>query len=108
MGGFMVTSMRKLASGKPGTHSKKVASSTFPQDSETSEWVELLRIPQEGDKVPKGWLTAEQIGKIWRVTTTRAQKKLRDLYNRKAVERKLFRVFVNNRFYSIFHYKLKK
>jgi hypothetical protein len=61
-----------------------------------------------GDKVPAGWLTAEQIGKIWGVTSTRARKKLRDLYNVKSVDRKLFRVFVHNRFYSIFHYKLKK
>jgi len=108
MAGYMATSTKRLASGKLGTRSKKVESSTFPQDSETSEWIELLKTPKDGDKVPKGWLTAEQIGKIWRVTTTRAQKKLRDLYNSKAVERKLFRVFVHNRFYSIFHYKLKK
>lgn len=108
MGGFMATSTRKLANGKPGMPSKKVASSTFQQASETSDWLELLRVPKVGDKVPEGWLTAEQIGKIWGVTSTRARKKLRDLYNVKAVDRKLFRVFVHNRFYSIFHYKLKK
>lgn len=108
----MATSTRKQESGKLGTLSKRVANSTSQQGSKTSEeseWLSMIStVKAEDTEVPPGWKTAREISLIWGVTDTRAQKKLLDLYLAGKIERKAFKVFLINRYYTIFYYCIKK
>jgi hypothetical protein len=103
----MARSTRKRDSGRHSTQSAVAKNSSSQQGGEISDWLDLLSRPQQSEDVQQGWLTAEQIAEVWRVTTTRAQKKLRELFMRQAVDRQQFRLFIHNRFYNVFHYRIK-
>lgn len=76
-----------------------------------NEWIKALHqsIVSDCDPIPNGFCNMRDLAKMWKVSISQAQKRMRRLVDHKLVETKTFRTTdTTGRVYPMPFYKLKK
>lgn len=75
-----------------------------------NEWVNAITnaLKKQEDDVPNGWVTAQELRKIFNASQEVTSRKIRSLMEAGLVEKKKFRIITSRGLYPEIHYKLIK
>lgn len=72
-------------------------------------WTEALErtLAGRGDKIPKGWMSGEQVGKQWNLGQARRNELLAVMIKSGTAERRIFRIFDGGKLRMVPFYRVQ-